>query len=214
MKRGFLVALAVLVAATVVATVVLLKPVGYSACVSLECAMQFDARESESRRMFAERRRVCDAVERFCRGSSRQAKAFCTRHPELCDDVAMFSNALATCQMKVREGTNRDPPIVDVRVSAKNDALACSMADFLADDFCEWLESQSRIEFDKNTAELRVAISKARQSGRVPDSALVDRLASARAAFDQDRLKVRVVERSHVVTVQRAWQRVWSKEVE
>ncbi len=213
MKRRFLIVLAVLVAATVVAIVTLLKPVGYSACVSLECAMQLDAREFESRSMFAERRRVCESVERFCRGCSRQAKAFCTRHPELCDDVAMVSNALATCQMKVREGTDRDPPIVDVLVSAKNDALACLMADFLADDFCEWLESQSRIEFDKNTAELRFAISKARQAGRVPDSAFVDRLAYAKAILDQDRLKVRVIERSHVVTVQRAWQRMWSKEV-
>ena len=213
MKRRFLIVLAVLVAATVVAIVTLLKPVGYSACVSLECAMQLDAREFESRSMFAERRRVCDAVERFRRNCPTRAKAFCTRHPELCDDVVMVSNALVTCQMKVRDVAGRVPPIVDVRVSAKNDALACSMADFLADDFSAWLESQSQIAFDKNTAELRVAISKAWQSGRVPDSVLVDRLAYAKAVFDQDRLKVRVIERSHVVTVQRAWQRMWSKEV-
>ena len=189
MKRRLSI-LFVILAAVAYAIAAMLKPVEYSACAAFECATQLDARESEPRRVISERWRVCDAVERF--------------------SAAMASNALATCQMEVREIPGRELPIVNVRVSAKSDAMACSIADFLVDDFCAWLESQNQIAFDKNTAEIRVAISEARQSGREPDRGLVERLASAQEVFDRDGLKVRVVERAHVVSVKRVWQKVRS----
>lgn len=188
MKRKAIVAHVIFGGVAVVAIAALLKPVEYSVLASFECATQLDARESEPRRVIAERRRVCDAVERF--------------------SAAMASNALATCQMEVREMPDRELPIVDVRVSAKSEAMACSIADFLADDFCAWLELQNQIAFDKNTAEIRVAISEARQSGREPDRGLAERLTSAKEVLERDGLKVRVVERAHVVSVKRVWQEV------
>ena len=214
MKKIFIIGLVVFVAAMVLAIAALFEPVGYSARATFECATQLDARKAESCRGIDERKRVCDAIDGFFRNKTSLAKSFRAKHAGCCDDAVMVSNAFATCLMKVREISDREPTIVDAHVSAKSEALACLMVDFLVDGFRSWLESQSQIAFDKNTAEFRVAISKARQSGREPDCALVGRLASAKEAFERDRLKIRVIERPHVVSVRRVWKKLFNVDKE
>ena len=170
----------------------------FTAFASFECATRFcgEPTTAEARERLS--RRVGEAVARYQRGIESRTEDFLVRRPEFQRCAATVSNALESCRMEMAGDGAAGGDVVNLRVTCGNAVLACALADFVVRDFGSWLERQALFSFEKNTAADRAVIERMSRQGAEPNSALLNRVETAKRIFEGDRLKVRPIDSARI----------------